>query len=73
MHTISLSNGLEYTAQLQVWNNWQGKGYRLYWVNPGTSCGVQVDGEINGPVFATIKSAVAYGLRRFGETAVRVR
>lgn len=50
----------------QIRPNWQGKGYRLY--HGDDRFVVQIDGEINGHVWATIKAAKAYCLARFNET-----
>lgn len=54
---------------LVVRDNWQGSGYRLYW-SDGRYC-VQVDGEISGVVYRTIREARDAGLARFGEVAAR--
>ncbi len=72
---INLSNNTKYNAELVIWDNWQGKGYRLYWGNPvdDFSSGVQVDGEINGRVFSTIKAARAYGRTILGQSVVHRR
>jgi hypothetical protein len=53
----------------QVRDNWEGKGYRLYFGDDRYV--VQVDGEINGRVFRTIKEAKSYCKARFGAEAVR--
>lgn len=53
----------------QVRDNWQGRGYRLYF--GGERFVVQVDGEINGKVYRTIREAKADCLRQFGEEARR--
>lgn len=50
----------------QIRPNWQGKGYRLYYGDDRFV--TQVDGEINGRVFATRKAAKAYCIARFDET-----
>ena len=74
---IQLSNGAEYFAQLQVWDdlhNTRPGYYRLFWANPGESTGVPAVGYCSpGGTYRTIKEAIADGIRRFGETAVRVR
>ena len=73
-HVISLSNGESYKAQLVVYRDYiesNGK-WRLFWLNPGTSCGVNEQSTVTGnPFFRTKADAVAYGVRRYGITAVR--
>lgn len=59
------------TNRYQVRPNWQGKGYRLYFGDDRTVC--QVDGEINGTVYRTIKAAQADCLARFKEPATYER
>lgn len=54
----------------QVRDNWDGKGYRLYF--GGDRYVSQVDGEINGKVYRTIKAAKADCFRRFKLEAKRV-
>lgn len=54
----------------QVRDNWEGKGFRLYF--GGERYVAQVDGEINGQVFRTIRAAKEYCKMRFGLEAVRV-
>jgi len=56
-------------SYFQIRDNWEGKGYRLYYGDDRYVS--QVDGEINGRVFRTIREAKAYCENRFGETAVR--
>jgi hypothetical protein len=64
---IDTYNGQGY---FQVRDNWEGKGYRLYYGDDDTVS--QVDGEINGKVFRTIADAKAHCLRRFKLGAKRV-
>ena len=75
--TITLTNGVTYVAQLEVWDDLHSehpKRYRLFWVNPGESCGTPAIGYCeSGGSYKTIKAAVADGKRRFNETAVRTR
>lgn len=54
----------------QVRDSWDSKGYRLYFGDDRYV--FQIDGEINGTVFRTIREAQAYCMRRFGCPAVRV-
>jgi hypothetical protein len=54
----------------QVRNNWQGKGYRLYFGDERFVS--QVDGEINGRVFHTVTAAKTYCRIRFKCEAVLV-
>ena len=73
---IDLSNGKTYTARLEVWDdmNFHGKGpaYRLFWASPDGRTGTPAIGYCSpGGTYRTIKAAIADGLRRFGETAVR--
>ena len=74
---ITLSNGTEYVARLEVWDDLHSErpiAYRLFWANPESSCGVPAVGYCSpGGSYSTVKAAIADGLRRFGETAVRVR
>lgn len=69
IYSVNLSRG-EY---FQVRNNWKGngKGYRLYIGDDRFV--VQIDGEINGKVYPTIRMAEQECERRFGVTPVRVR
>lgn len=59
------------TEWFQVRDNWQGRGYRLYFGGERFVC--QVDGEINGRVFRTIRDARAYCRAHFGADARRER
>lgn len=54
----------------QVRDDWEGKGYRLYFGDDHTVS--HVDGEIDGKVYRTIREAKAACLRRFQEEARRV-
>lgn len=71
--TIHLSNATQYVAQLEVWDDLnpesRGPWFALYWRNPADSCGVRA--HDNYLSFRTIKAAIAYGERHFGETATR--
>lgn len=73
---INLSNGKTYTARLEVWDDLshEGKGpaYRLFWASPDGRTGTPAIGYCSPDgTYRTIKAAIADGLRRFGETAVR--
>jgi hypothetical protein len=74
-HTINLSNGHSYVARLVVLRDHttEGRGrWRLFWNEPGTSRGVYEQSTVTGqPFFRTMRDAVAYGQKRYGETAVR--
>jgi hypothetical protein len=73
-HTIYLSDNTQYQADLVVYRDYtesNGK-WRLFWQDPGTSCGVQEQSTVTGqPFFATMRDAVAYGVKRYGITAMR--
>ena len=71
---IKLSNGAEYEARLEVWDDYSanGRAYRLFWAAPDGRSGVPAVGYCSGGgTYRTIRAAVADGLRRFGERAVR--
>ncbi len=73
MHTVHLSNDTEYDADLVVYRDWvesNGK-WRLFWANPDDPYkGVAEQSTVTGqPFFATRGAAVAYGEKRYGETA----
>jgi len=72
-HTVNLSNGTQYAARLEVWDDLipesRGPWFALYWANPGESTGVRA--HDNYLSFRTIKAARAYGEKHYGETAVR--
>lgn len=74
---INLSNGVSYPARLEVWDDLHSehpKRYRLFWVEPGSTCGTPAIGYCeSGGSYKTIKAAIADGEWRFKETAVRVR
>lgn len=74
-HTVLLSNGTQYIARLEVWddlNNERAGWYRLFWANPGESTGCPAVGYCSpGGSYQTIREAVADGKRRFNETPVR--
>jgi hypothetical protein len=58
-------------SYFQVRDDWRGSGgYRLYYGDERYVS--QVDGEINGKVFRTIKLAQAHCKARFGLDAIRV-
>lgn len=73
-HTIHLSDNTKYEAELVVYRDYiesNGK-WRLFWRNPGTSCGVHEQSTVTGqPFFETKRSAVGYGKRVYGITATR--
>jgi hypothetical protein len=73
-HTIHLSDGTKYDAVLVVFRDYiesNGK-WRLFWENPGTSCGVNEQSTVTGqPFFRTMRDAMAYGERRYGMKAVK--
>lgn len=77
MRDIKLSNGTEYPARLEVWDDLHNEraGYfRLYWASPDGRTGCPAIGYCSPDgTYRTIREAVADGVRRFGETAVRVR
>jgi hypothetical protein len=72
--TVYLSDGSNYSADLVVYRDYiesNGK-WRLFWENPGTSCGVNDQSTVTGqPFFQTMRQAIAYGVRRYGITAKR--
>ena len=70
---IRLSNGAEYEARLEVWDDYNanGRAYRLFWAAPDGKTGTPAVGYCSGGTYRTIRAAVADGLRRFGERAVR--
>jgi hypothetical protein len=74
MTHIHLSDGTKYDAVLVVFQDYiesNGK-WRLFWENPGTSCGVYEQSTVTGqPFFRTMRDAVAYGERRYGMKAVK--
>ena len=47
----------------------RGPWFALYWANPGESTGVRATD--NYLSFRTVRAAREYGIRHFGETAVR--
>jgi hypothetical protein len=64
---IEFSNNERWeTPVLIIRDSWDTNGYRLYWTRDRDYryC-VQVDGEINGTVFRTIRDAKAYAAHRF--------
>lgn len=71
---IHLSDGSSYIADLVVYRDYinsNGK-WRLFWQNPGTSCGVDEQSTVTGqPFFKTMRAAIAYGQERYGITATR--
>ena len=77
MKKVKLSNNTEYSARLEVWDDLSTECkdpvYRLFWVNiENPDCGTPADGYCsNVGQYFTIKGAIADGLRRFGEKAVR--
>jgi hypothetical protein len=77
MQTIHLSDGTQYEARLEIWDDLHSERagmYRLFWVVPGESTGTPAVGYCSpGGSYRTIREAIADGVRRFGETAVRVR
>lgn len=64
---VDTYNGAGY---FQVRDNWEGRGFRLYFGDDDTC--YQVDGEINGKVYPTITAAKADCERRFQDTPKRV-
>lgn len=71
---IELSNGAEHEARLEVWDDLSvsGRAYRLFWASPDGKTGTPAVGYCSsGGTYRTIRAAVADGLRRFGERAVR--
>jgi hypothetical protein len=74
---IQLSNGDQYTARLEVWDDLHNECagyYRLFWARPGDSTGTPAIGYCSpGGTYRTIKDAIADGMRRFDETAIRAR
>lgn len=73
-HVVNLSDNTSYKADLVVYRDFiESVGeWRLFWVNPGTSCGVQEQSTVTGqPFFRTMREAVAHGERRYGITAKR--
>lgn len=73
--TIHLSDGSQYVARLEVWDDLNpesaGPWFALYWRNPNESTGVRA--HDNYLSFRTIKAARAYGERVFKETAIRCK
>lgn len=73
-NTIHLSDGTHYDADLVVYRDFiEANGqWRLFWHNPGTTCGVQEQSTVTGqPFFRTKADAVRHGERRYGITARR--
>lgn len=75
---ISLSNGeTKVGACLEVWDDLHEERagfYRLFWVVPGETTGCPAIGYCSpGGSYRTIRAAIADGMHRFGETAVRTR
>lgn len=72
-HTVHLSNGTQYAARLEIWDDLtpqtRGPWFALYWANPGGSTGVRATD--NYLSFRTVRAAREYGIRHFGETAAR--
>lgn len=76
MAKIHLSDGSSYEGVLIVVNeyargNANRRQFRLYWENPGTSCGVPAYGLCSEPFFSREWEAIARGERDFGVKAVR--
>lgn len=74
--TIHLSDGSSYVADLVVYRDYiESNGqWRLFWQNPGTSCGVQDESTVTGqPFFHTMADAVHFGKLRYQITATRGR
>jgi len=73
--TIHLSNGAQYAARLEVWDDLypetRGPWFALYWANPNETTGTRA--HANHLSFRTVKAAIAYGEKHFGETATRYR
>jgi hypothetical protein len=72
--TVNLSDGSSYAAELCVYRDYiEGNGaWRLFWLNPGTSCGVQEQSTVTGqPFFRTMRAAILHGQKRYGITARR--
>lgn len=74
---IHLSNGaVKRACRLEVWDDLSapGRAYRLFWVVPGETTGTPAIGYCSpGGSYRTIRAAIADGVRRFNETAVRTR
>ena len=73
-HTIHLSDGSQYVAELVVYRDYLNSNgqWRLFWQNPGTSCGVHEQSTVTGqPFFRTMRAAVYHGEKRYGITAKR--
>jgi hypothetical protein len=68
-HTVHLSNGTEYAAELCVYRDYvEANGaWRLFWLNPGTTCGVHEQSTVTGrPHYPSMTAAVSYASRRYG-------
>lgn len=74
-HIINLSDGSQYAAELVIYRDWTTEGngqWRLFWLNPGTSCGVNEQSTVTGqPFFRTMRAAIAHGEQRYGVRAKR--
>lgn len=73
-HTINLSNGHSYQAELTVYRDYMESNgqWRLFWQDPGTTCGVREQSTVTGkPFFRSMASAIAYGQKRYGIKATR--
>jgi hypothetical protein len=71
---INLSDNTSYNAELVAYRDYiEASGaWRLFWQNPGTSCGVHEQSTVTGqPFFRTMRDAVAHGERRYRITAKR--
>jgi hypothetical protein len=77
-HEVSLSNGHNYKGVLVVENMKFGhsscevRGFRLSWMDPGTSCGVPALGLATSNPFRTEGEAIAYGEKHYGVKAQRL-
>jgi hypothetical protein len=74
---ITLSNGDQYATRLEVWDDLHSElpgRYRLFWARPDGTDGTPAVGYCSpGGSYRTIKMAIADGVRRFGEVAIRRR
>jgi len=74
---INLSDGTSYNGRLVVRHDWAAnlphrRNWRLAWENVGASGFVNAEGECSAKHYRTMRAAIADGIRRFGETAVKV-
>lgn len=61
------------TSHLYVARYMGGSEWRLVWAVPGSDSFCYAEGECSAKYFRTMRQAIAYGQRRYGETARKWR